>query len=195
MSVLVASTVKYWRIKLICWSSMYAAVQAFVTCWCTVKLLSSVTPRFLTRKINVSISYMHWLRNKSWGRHSFRHNKHCLSFHQSVATYSVIQNITSETHFWIVEMVVSSWSRELEFCIWVSSANEWWHTEWQSKMLSSGFVYIIQIEWVQELSPEVHHSGGKMAQISSHLQQQSDPIGQIWPNPRQSCARNAKRML
>ena len=34
---------------------------------------------------------------------------------------------------------------------------------------------IIQIEWAQGLSPEGHHTGGKMAQISSRLQRQSDP--------------------
>ena len=49
MSVLVASTVQYWQIELIRRSSMYAAVQVFVTYWCIDKLLSSVTPRFLTR--------------------------------------------------------------------------------------------------------------------------------------------------
>ena len=55
--------------------------------------------------------------------------------------FKVIQDLTSEIHSCIAEMVVSSWSRELEFRIWVSSANEWWQTEWQSKMSSSGFVY------------------------------------------------------
>ena len=49
MSVLVASTVKYWQIELIRRSLIYAAVQVFVTCWCIEKLLSSVKPRFLTR--------------------------------------------------------------------------------------------------------------------------------------------------
>ena len=34
---------------------------------------------------------------------------------------------------------------------------------------------IIQIEWAQGLSPEGHHTGGEMAQISSRLQQQIDP--------------------
>ena len=61
------------------------------------------------------------------------------SFRHSVAICS--KSSRSETHSCIAEMVVSSWSRELEFRIWVSSANEWWHTEWRSKMSSSGFVY------------------------------------------------------
>ena len=34
---------------------------------------------------------------------------------------------------------------------------------------------IIQIEWAQGLSPEGHRTEGKMAQISSRLQRQSDP--------------------
>ena len=34
---------------------------------------------------------------------------------------------------------------------------------------------IIQIKWAQGLSPEEHRTEGEMAQISSRLQQQSDP--------------------
>ena len=144
MSVLVASTVKYWQIELIRRSSMYAAVQVFVTCWCIDKLLSSVTPRFLTRsEKSTSVSPM----RIDWG---ISPEVDALLDITSIASvfpsfscnlFKVIQDLTSETHSCIAEMVVSSWSRELEFRIWVSSANEWWHTEWRSKMSSSGFVY------------------------------------------------------
>ena len=67
MSVLVASTVKYWQNELIRRSSMYAAVQVFVTCWCIDKLLSSVTPRFLTRSEKStwgSLGHHRWFHNQ-----------------------------------------------------------------------------------------------------------------------------------
>ena len=123
---------------------MYAAVQVFVTCWCIDKLLSSVTPRFLSRsEKSTSVSPI----RIDWG---ISPEVDVLLDITSIASvfpsfscnlFKVIQDLTSEKQSCIAEMVVSIWSRELEFCIWVSSANEWWQSEWRSKMSSRGFVY------------------------------------------------------
>ena len=120
MSVFVASTVKYWRIELIHQSSMYASVQVFVTRWCIDKLLSSVTPRFLARsEKSTSLSPI----PIDWG---ISPEVDVLLDIRSIASvfplfscnlFKVIQDLTSETHSCIAEMVGSSWSRELKFCI------------------------------------------------------------------------------
>ena len=151
--------------KLIRLSSRYATLQTFMTCWCSERVLSRVTPKFLTEGLNlIQVPLV------------FMNSERCckLTIHLPVTTRTsvlssfiwrfldVVQVLISDTHFSTQRIEDKQSSKSNDFYTCVSSAYNMWDTGCLRITLVRGCARIKRR--VLEQSPEVHHNTTQFGQ-------------------------------